>query len=202
MRILHTLSFVEDPTRILRAVRFAHRYGFRLERETEACARRAIAEGFLGRVSRERLRNELLLLLQEPACGGALQMLADLGGLEDLLPGVGLTPEVLSLLDAADGLPEAEPEISAGSRLWLVKLLVLLHPLPLNQGAALVKRLRLKRAESQACLQVLRAGDRPRPGDGPPAGPRGDRGAARGLAAGGAAAPAPAGRRRPGRGLL
>ncbi|MBY6277132.1 hypothetical protein, partial [Symbiobacterium thermophilum] len=86
---------------------------------------------------------------------GALQMLADLGGLEDLLPGVDLTPELLALLDAADGLPEAEPEICAGSRLWLVKLLVLLHRLPLNQGAALVKRLRLKRAESQACLQVL-----------------------------------------------
>lgn len=155
VRILHTLSFVEDPTRILRAVRFAHRYGFRLEPETEECARRAIAEGFLGRVSRERLRNELLLILQEPGCGGALRMLADLGGLEQILPGVSLSPDLMALLDAADGLPEAQPGISAESRLWLVKLLVLLHRLPLSEGAGLVKRLRLKRAESQACLRVL-----------------------------------------------
>jgi len=136
-------------------VRFAHRYGFRLEPETEECARRAIAEGFLGRVSRERLRNELLLILQEPGCGGALRMLADLGGLEQILPGVSLSPDLMALLDAADGLPEAQPGISAESRLWLVKLLVLLHRLPLSEGAGLVKRLRLKRAESQACLRVL-----------------------------------------------
>jgi len=155
VRILHTLSFVEDPTRLIRAVRFAHRYGFRLEAETEACARAAIAEGFLTRVSRERLRNELLLLLQEPACGGALQMLAELGVLEAILPGVALDADVQALVDAVDGLAETEPELCQRSQLWLVKLLVLLHRLPLSSGVAAVKGLRLKRAENQACLPVL-----------------------------------------------
>ncbi|MEW8979529.1 MAG: CBS domain-containing protein [Symbiobacterium sp.] len=155
VRILHTLSFVEDPTRLLRAVRFAHRYGFRLEPETEACARAAIAEGFLNRVSRDRLRNELLLILQEPGSGGALRLLADLGGLGAVLPGVLLDAEVEALVDRVDELPETAPELSRGARLWLVKLLALLHRLPLAEGAAVVRHLRLKRPETQACLHVL-----------------------------------------------
>lgn len=155
IRILHTLSFVEDPTRIVRAVRFAHRYGFRLEPETEACARSALAEGFLQQVSRERLRNEVVLLLQEPACGGALQMLADLGAFDGLLPGAQLDPEVLQLVDEVEGLVQADPELCQQAQLWLVKLLVLLHRLPLTAGVGLVKQLRLRRADAQTCLQVL-----------------------------------------------
>ncbi|MFZ5817440.1 MAG: CBS domain-containing protein [Bacillota bacterium] len=155
IRILHTLSFVEDPTRIVRAVRFAHRYGFRLEPETDACARSAAQEGFLERVSRERLRNELLLLLQEPSCGGALRMLEELGAYDHLLPGVGLDEERLRLVDEVDGLSEVEPEMARRAQLWLVKLLVLLHSLPLTEGMATVRRLRLRRDELQGALHVL-----------------------------------------------
>lgn len=155
IRILHTLSFVEDPTRIIRAVRFAHRYGFRLEPETEECARSAVREGFLERVSRERLRNELVLLLQEPASGGALRMLHDLGAYEHLLEPTGPDEELLRLVDEVDALVEAVPEICQRAQLWLVKLMVLLHTLPLTQGVAVAKRLKLRREERQAMDHVL-----------------------------------------------
>ncbi|HLN64726.1 MAG TPA: CBS domain-containing protein, partial [Symbiobacteriaceae bacterium] len=84
VRSLHTLSFVEDPTRLLRAVRFAHRYRFALEEETLRCARQAVTDGLLDQVSTERLRNELILLLQEPGSGGAVGTLSELGALERL----------------------------------------------------------------------------------------------------------------------
>jgi len=155
IRILHTLSFVEDPTRILRAIRFAHRYGFRLEPETEACARSAIREGYLDRVSRERLRNELLLLLQERASGGALRLLGDLGLHEHLLPGAAVGEEQLGLVDQVEGLAALEPELYAAAKPWVVKLMLLLYRLPLPEGLALVKRLRLKREEQQPILHVL-----------------------------------------------
>ena len=65
IRILHSLSFVEDPTRMLRAVRFEQRLGFEIEERTEELLRSAL--DLLGRVSGDRLRHELLQILREPA---------------------------------------------------------------------------------------------------------------------------------------
>lgn len=155
IRILHTLSFVEDPTRIIRAVRFAHRYGFRLEPETEECARSAVRDGFLERVSRERLKSEMVLLFQEQAIGEALRMLHDLGAYEHLLPGAGLAEEQIRLVDEVDGLAEVEPEMCQRAHLWLVKVMVLLYPLPLTEGVAVLTGLRLRREERDAALHVL-----------------------------------------------
>ncbi len=155
IRILHTLSFVEDPTRILRAVRFAHRYGFRLEPETENCARSALRDGYLERVSRERLRNELVLLLQEQASGGALRSLSDLGLYGHLLPGAVLDEERIRLVDEVEGLAELEPELYTQAQPWVVKLMLLLYHLPLADALSLVKRLRLRREQKQPVMHVL-----------------------------------------------
>jgi tRNA nucleotidyltransferase (CCA-adding enzyme) len=63
IRVLHSLSFVEDPTRMLRAVRFEQRLGFRIEPRTEELIDSAL--GLLDRVSSERIRHELYLILRE-----------------------------------------------------------------------------------------------------------------------------------------
>jgi tRNA nucleotidyltransferase (CCA-adding enzyme) len=100
VRVLHNLSFVEDPTRIFRAVRFETRYHFRMNRHTEELARAAVRSGALGSISPERLRREFYLCFQEPRPVGSLRRLADLSVLEWLHPG--LTPD-LDLLTRADG---------------------------------------------------------------------------------------------------
>lgn len=155
IRILHSLSFVEDPTRLLRAVRFAHRYGFSLEEQTLECARTAIAEGYVERVSMERLRTELVLLLSEGRSGGALAQLDALGLLERLLPGVSLTREARERLDAADGLAERLPDLWAGASAAGVKLALLLQALEVPAGIGLVERLRLNREDAAAITQAL-----------------------------------------------
>ena len=63
IRVLHSLSFVEDPTRTLRAVRFEQRLGFRIEPRTEELIANAL--DLLDRISGERIRHELILILQE-----------------------------------------------------------------------------------------------------------------------------------------
>lgn len=65
IRVLHSLSFIEDPTRVVRAVRFATRLGFSLAPDTERLVRVAVEEGVLARLSGERLRDEVFLLLAE-----------------------------------------------------------------------------------------------------------------------------------------
>ncbi len=63
IRVLHRHSFVDDPTRLLRAVRYEARLGFAMDRDTEALARAAAAEGVSYTVSGKRIGDELLELL-------------------------------------------------------------------------------------------------------------------------------------------
>lgn len=65
IRVMHDNSFIDDPTRIFRAVRLAKRLGFSIESHTMALIRKAIAAGALGTVSKERLWRELFLAMDE-----------------------------------------------------------------------------------------------------------------------------------------
>jgi len=86
IRVLHNLSFVEDPTRILRAARLEQRLGFTIEARTAELIDDAL--GLLNRVTGERLRHELELILGERMPGAIIKRLAELGVLRYL--GTGL----------------------------------------------------------------------------------------------------------------
>ncbi len=66
LRVLHDRSFRDDPSRILRGVRFAQRFGFRWEDRTGRLVRDAVAAGALGWLNAGRLEKELALMLDEP----------------------------------------------------------------------------------------------------------------------------------------
>ena len=84
IRVLHSLSFVEDPTRILRAARFEQRFSFRIEPRTEELIGDAL--DMLNRVSAERVRHELELIVAEEAPERVLCRLAELDVLPALHP--------------------------------------------------------------------------------------------------------------------
>ena len=86
IRVLHSLSFVEDPTRMLRAVRFEQRLDFRIEPRTEELIDNAL--GLLDRVSGERIRHELYLILREEEPEKALGRLTELNVLAQIHPGL------------------------------------------------------------------------------------------------------------------
>jgi tRNA nucleotidyltransferase (CCA-adding enzyme) len=86
IRVLHNLSFVEDPTRILRAARLAQRLGFTIEGRTAELIDDAL--GLLDRVTGPRLRHELDLILKEQSPAEIIQALDDLDVLCHLEPGL------------------------------------------------------------------------------------------------------------------
>jgi tRNA nucleotidyltransferase (CCA-adding enzyme) len=76
LRVLHDRSFLDDPTRLLRLVRYATRLGFGVEAGTEALAAAAVAGGALTTVTPTRVGSELRLLLREPSALDALVWVA------------------------------------------------------------------------------------------------------------------------------
>ena len=79
IRVLHNFSFIEDPTRILRAVRFEQRFGFRIESRSAELVAGAV--DLLDNVSGDRLRHELFAILDEPEPERYLMRLQELGAL-------------------------------------------------------------------------------------------------------------------------
>jgi tRNA nucleotidyltransferase (CCA-adding enzyme) len=76
IRVLHSISFVDDPTRMLRAVRFEQRFGFRIEERTLQLLREALP--LMNRISGDRIRHELDHILDEEE---VVRMLARLDAL-------------------------------------------------------------------------------------------------------------------------
>lgn len=109
VRVLHTMSFVEDPTRVLRAARFEERFGFAMEDGTEDLARQCVDMGLLEEVSGARLREELLDILDEALPGQVLGRLQDLGALSVLLPE---TRDGASAAEAVTATAEEFPEVA------------------------------------------------------------------------------------------
>jgi tRNA nucleotidyltransferase/poly(A) polymerase len=85
VRVLHGESFLDDPTRIFRAIRLATRLGFEIEPRSAELMRDAIDGGALRTVSKERLWRELFLAMEEENAAAVLEALAHHGALEDLL---------------------------------------------------------------------------------------------------------------------
>jgi tRNA nucleotidyltransferase (CCA-adding enzyme) len=105
LRVLHPGSFVDDPTRALRAARYAARYDFALERETAELLRRAD----LSTVSRDRVEAELRKLAAEPEARRGFELLGEWRLLE-------LEPGALELVAAVGEVVAAEPWRQVASR--------------------------------------------------------------------------------------
>ena len=84
IRILHNRSFSDDATRILRAVRYEQRLGFRLEAQTAQLLKRDIH--MLDTISGDRIRHELELIFKEKQPEFAIKRLAELGVLPRISP--------------------------------------------------------------------------------------------------------------------
>lgn len=79
VRVLHSLSFVEDPTRILRAIRFEQRFGFRIGKQTASLIRGAVQMGLIEKLWGHRFFHEIQLILMEDDPLPAIRRMAEFG---------------------------------------------------------------------------------------------------------------------------
>lgn len=98
IKVLYNLSFVEDPTRIIRCIRFEKRYGFTIEGETLRYAREAIEQNFMEKVSLPRLKDEFLLILKEKTRIAIFKRLKQIRIWQRVFPELDLSQDVIKYL--------------------------------------------------------------------------------------------------------
>ncbi len=93
IKVLHSLSFVDDPTRLIRAIRFEQRFNFRIEERTFQLMEEA--RDLINQVSGDRLRHELNLILSETDPKPALLRLQELNFLQEIHPNLSINSEII-----------------------------------------------------------------------------------------------------------
>lgn len=127
IRVLHSLSFIEDPTRILRAARFEQRFGFQIEPRTLELI--ADAVDLLPRISSARLRHEFDLILQERRPEQALNRLHELDVLHRIDQALTWQPALSARFRRLrNALPDYPAPPDAMERLYLALWLYRLSP--------------------------------------------------------------------------
>lgn len=167
IRVLHNLSFVEDPTRVFRAVRFEQRFGFSVGKVTAGLIENAIKMDFFKRLSGRRVFSELRQILEEENPVPALIRLKGYNLIKVIHPTLSLNTEDIDLLNAVkkvlswhDLLFLEEPY----SR-WVVYFLVMIRPCDatrskeicdrLELGPQICKMVQTQRFHAERCLTAL-----------------------------------------------
>lgn len=154
VRILHGRSFIDDPTRLFRAVRFEQRLRFRLERGTERRFREAVAGGMIGKLSGPRLLEQLKLICFEPDPWLVFNRLDGLDTLRAIHPALGSDEGLKTLVREIS--PSRGPASSAYDGWWILYLVALFSPHRAETLQGVVDRLKPNRRLRKAIEDMSR----------------------------------------------
>jgi tRNA nucleotidyltransferase (CCA-adding enzyme) len=144
IRVLHNLSFIDDPTRIFRAVRYESRFGFTMDEHTVRLVHGCVEMGLVGDLSSARLRDELVALLEDSGASVGIARLGELGADRAVHPrlrgdstGAVLFARALELRD----------ELSIQIPIWRIGLAVLARELGSAEAYDWLERLKIRRRD-------------------------------------------------------
>jgi tRNA nucleotidyltransferase (CCA-adding enzyme) len=152
IRVLHNLSFIDDPTRIFRAIRYEGRHGFRMDGHTVALARACVEMGLVGELSSARLREELKQLLEEERAGELVLRLGELGIAPSIHPHLSVDADTVRLLDRVDALRARYAPEEPG---WRLRLAVLARRLTPDELYDWFGRLKLRRRDADVAADAV-----------------------------------------------
>ncbi len=137
IRVLHERSFIDDPTRIFRAIRYESRLGFRMDPETERLAGEAIESGLVRRLSGPRVREELMALLGEAEATTSILRMAELRLDRAIDPPLRAG---LNAVQRLNRLRELAAEYDVDAPAWRLALETLVEPGRSVEALALTRR--------------------------------------------------------------
>ncbi len=158
IRILHNLSFVEDPTRAFRAIRFAERFGFRIGKHTANLIKAAVKMNLFESLSGSRLYDELMLLFRETRPASAVKALERFGLLNCIHPAVKYSPDLLNLLDKLEKVVEWHHLMYLQESVTeeILYLIALLSGLKEAEVSEVIERLKIPHRQALQITRVLK----------------------------------------------
>ncbi len=158
IRALYKLSFVDDPLRILRAVRFEQRYNFTIEPDTLDSIEKAIERKVIEKVSRQRLNQELKLIYKEPSPLNILKRFYQLGLIHSLYPRVNPDKDTWQLLGGIEDILKwtRERDWAGKPDLELVYLAGIIYNLEPADQSAIIRKLSLSKERASVVLSACR----------------------------------------------
>ncbi|MCL5779890.1 MAG: CBS domain-containing protein [Firmicutes bacterium] len=159
IRVLHNLSFIEDPTRILRAIRFEQRYDMAVEPQTLRLIKEAVREKVISRLTTERMWGELKSILEEADPEHILDRMSELGVWEYLFPEIAfwevqyVISEIPQALMILRNWGWAEP-----AEKWLPYFLGILHLTTQEKAYQICQRYNLGRRQTDKVLDTIAYG--------------------------------------------
>ena len=156
IRVLHSLSFVEDPTRVLRAIRFEQRFNFRIGAQTERLIKNAINLNMFHKLSGSRVFQELRLILEERSPLTCLKRMEKLDLLQSIHPLLKLSAGKEKVLEKIEKVMdwfellyiEPKPDI------WKVYFLGLCFGSNNDQVSILARRFNLTDKQEASLIQL------------------------------------------------
>jgi tRNA nucleotidyltransferase (CCA-adding enzyme) len=157
VRVLHNLSFIDDPTRIFRAIRYENRYGLTMDAHTLALARACVEMNLVGELSSARLRDELQALLSEERVADSVRRLAELGIDKAIHPHLAADEESVKLIEELD---IARARLAPATPAWRLRLAVLARRLRPDELYEWFDRLKLRRKDADRIADAVAVGPR------------------------------------------
>lgn len=145
IRIMHQRSFIDDPTRILRAVRYEKRFGFKFESRTLAALKEALEENAFRAITPVRYFNEFKRILQEKDPRPALRRLATLEGLRFFVFDNRTESRLRSVMRS---------DVSADRR-WVALFAAMIEPLDRASLDELLASFNMTRGDKKSVLRAL-----------------------------------------------
>lgn len=140
IKILHKLSFIEDPSRILRAVEYEIKYGFKMDKNTEEAAKSAMDIGIFERISKFRILSELVSLFNDVAdIYSVVKRLSELNALRILSSNIKVNKTLLNRLKNASKLVQ----LLNPQRKWFPYIVLLTLNLSDDETYEILERLKL-----------------------------------------------------------
>jgi tRNA nucleotidyltransferase (CCA-adding enzyme) len=160
IRVLHNLSFIDDPTRIFRGIRYENRYGFLMDAHTARLAHGCVEMGLVEHLSRKhasRLRDELEALLSEGEIRHAVLRLAELGADRAIHPHLSADEETAGLIERMRAL-RASYRLDVSD--FRIGLIALARNLPPDEVYGWLDRLKVRRRDAEAIAAAVTVGPR------------------------------------------
>lgn len=161
VRVLHDISFIDDPTRILRAIRFEQRYGFKIEQHTLGLLKEAVKARWLEKVQPHRLRDELILIFKEEdpiRCVKRMKELAGYSFIHRSLSVSGKTYKLLIALKSQINWFRKEYPRRRHLDAWLIYFLGLVDSLNLADARKICRSFAFRRGEEKRILSYKNIG--------------------------------------------